>query len=103
MDEEKINGNCEGNYTLIRTWTAEDACGNTTAKTQTITVVDEEAPIFTQTPSDITVSCDQVPDGDGQVVAMDLCNSPVLYSWDDEIVTGTCIGSIHHQPDLPSG
>lgn len=92
MNEEKVNGNCDGNYTLIRTWTAEDACGNTTAKVQMITVIDEEAPVFTSTPSDITVSCELVPDGDGQVVAMDLCNTPVLYSWQDDVIPGTCTG-----------
>ena len=48
------------NYTITRTWTAEDDCGNTSSITQTITVFDDEAPVFTE-PLDLTVSCGQVP------------------------------------------
>jgi gliding motility-associated-like protein len=43
------------NYNLIRTWTGTDACGNTIIGTQTISVVDTEAPQFVSVPADITV------------------------------------------------
>jgi gliding motility-associated-like protein len=36
--ETKVDGDCTSNYSLIRTWTAEDNCGNETAFTQTINV-----------------------------------------------------------------
>lgn len=91
--EETIEpGSCEGSYLLIRIWTTEDACGNNTQSSQTITVQDTEKPVFTTTPSDITVSCDQIPDGDGDVAAEDLCNSTIIYSWTDEVIDGPCTG-----------
>ncbi|HEU4551717.1 MAG TPA: gliding motility-associated C-terminal domain-containing protein, partial [Chitinophaga sp.] len=58
-DATSING-CTQIFT--RTWTATDRCGMTTTASQTITVVDKTAPVFTtQKPADITVSCDAIP------------------------------------------
>lgn len=54
-----ING-CD--QTLTRTWTATDACGFTATASQTITIVDKTAPIFTTPkPADVTVNCDAIP------------------------------------------
>ena len=52
----------EGCYTIVRTWNAFDACGNESGHTQTITVVDEEAPTWdcllytSPSPRDATLS-----------------------------------------------
>ncbi len=49
-------GNCgQFNYTVRRTWTATDNCGNTSVHTQEVTVSDTEAPLFTGAPDTITV------------------------------------------------
>ena len=52
-------GACAGDYTITRTFTATDDCGNATTATQTITIVDTTAPEFTFVPADYTIECDQ--------------------------------------------
>ena len=54
---ETIAGDCAGNYTIERTFTATDDCGNSTSATQTITVEDTTAPEFTSVPADYTAEC----------------------------------------------
>ena len=48
------DGSCGTSYTIHRTWTATDDCGNSTDYTQTIMVTDEVAPTFTSFPEDVT-------------------------------------------------
>ncbi len=53
---------CATEYTITRTWTITDCVANEITHTQTITVEDNTAPIFTGIlPADSTVSCDAVP------------------------------------------
>ncbi len=53
---------CFAGDVIIRTWTAEDECGNTTTATQTITIVDEVEPVFTSVPADVSIACgDAIP------------------------------------------
>jgi hypothetical protein len=56
-------GKCgQFSYTVRRTWKATDECGNTAQHTQTIKVVDQQAPQFLGLPKDITVnSADYAP------------------------------------------
>ena len=48
------DGSCGTSYTIQRTWTATDACGNSSDFTQTIMVTDQVAPEFTSFPEDVT-------------------------------------------------
>ena len=57
VSSETIAGDCAGNYTIERTFTATDDCGNSTSATQTITVEDTTAPEFTSVPADYTAEC----------------------------------------------
>ena len=57
VEEETIAGDCTGSYSIVRTFTATDACGNSSEATQTITVEDTTAPEFTSVPSDYTLEC----------------------------------------------
>ncbi len=46
------------NYTITRTWTASDPCGNTSQCVQVITVQDTEAPVII-CPPEVTIECDE--------------------------------------------
>jgi len=48
---------CCGGGTITRTWSAEDACGNTATGVQTITIEDNTAPTLS-VPADVTIECD---------------------------------------------
>lgn len=83
---------CDGNYQIIRTWTATDLCGNKAALTQTITVQDNAKPVFSVVvPPVITVNCDSVP-AVTAVTATDNCTATVTVkvSQRKEFLSTTC-------------
>ena len=81
---------CPGNYTLIRTFTATDACGNSSEHQQTLEVVDETAPVFTFIPAETTLLCDEALPID-LPTAEDACSSPVSVSLlSVDSVAGVC-------------
>ncbi|MCF6405228.1 gliding motility-associated C-terminal domain-containing protein [Chitinophaga filiformis] len=83
---------CDGNYQIVRTWTATDLCGNKAVLTQTITVQDNVKPVFSITvPPVITVNCDSVPDVTA-VTATDNCTATVKVkvSQRKEFLSSTC-------------
>jgi hypothetical protein len=51
------NGSCPGNYTIARTWTATDKCGNIGTCIQTISVQDVTPPIFSTPPAALISWC----------------------------------------------
>ena len=57
----KRPGTCANEYTLTRTFIATDACGNTATASQTITVTDNTAPVFTSVPAAATIECPLTP------------------------------------------
>ena len=73
FEDDVVPGNCDGNYTVFRTWTATDNCGNSVARTQTILFQDTTAPELT-VPADYTVECsDELVLEDAS--ATDICSS----------------------------
>jgi hypothetical protein len=60
VEETQVDGDCVGSYQLIRVWTATDNCANFSTYTQTITVQDTTAPVFTAVADDVTIECDEV-------------------------------------------
>ena len=81
---------CFANNTVIRTWTATDACGNSTSKEQIITLVDDNAPSFTNVPEGLTLACgDDIPFVDA--TATDAC-SAVTVTYEDVEGDMTCTG-----------
>src|SRR5437764_6539417 len=49
-------GNCAQNYSVTRTWTAKDACGNTSTASQTINVEDKTPPAISSLPVASTIA-----------------------------------------------
>ncbi|MFV5703893.1 hypothetical protein ACM55F_18750, partial [Flavobacterium sp. XS2P12] len=80
LGEERIDGNCPSSYTLTRTWTATDACGNSSTKSQIIKVQDTTPPTITP-PQNIILSSgancvtDISPTITGNPTYNDICDS----------------------------
>ena len=88
--EETTQGSCTGEYTITRTFTATDDCGNATTATQTITIIDTTAPVFTYMPANYTAECsDEHPMEDA--TATDNCGA-VSISVEEIFVEGDCTG-----------
>ena len=85
LNEIRTNGNCPGNYTLKRTWTATDDCNNAAPATQIITVQDIAKPVFTFVPKDSTVNCNAIPLV-GTPTATDNCTATPTITFDGETV-----------------
>lgn len=80
---------CPGTFTLIRTFTATDACGTSAQEQQTIEVIDTVAPVTDLMP-EVTILCDEALPTD-LPMAEDACSNPVtveLFSVDS--VQGAC-------------
>lgn len=80
--ETRIDGACPFNYTLLREWTATDACGNSACCAQTITVQDTEAPELTGCPDDVAATCDAIPPA-ATVTATDNCTVAVSVAFEE--------------------
>ena len=82
--------NCDGDYTIERTWSAVDCSGNASTTTQVITIEDTTAPDFVETlPGDLTVECDAVPAPE-TLTAMDNCDADVEVMFAEESAAGAC-------------
>ncbi len=90
FEEVRQNGNCENNYTLTRTWTAFDDCGNSTSRRQVITIIDSTDPILANVPADMTVECDKIPAEPINITAIDNCDSDVTIEFNEERHNGSC-------------
>ncbi|MCH2200140.1 MAG: T9SS type A sorting domain-containing protein, partial [Flavobacteriales bacterium] len=85
---EIIDGECANEYTMIRTYVAIDECGNSTSATQTLTVVDTTAPVFTFVPADVTYECDEeIVDMNAE--ASDNCGE-VSVTYTDDVADSDC-------------
>ncbi|WP_310595743.1 gliding motility-associated C-terminal domain-containing protein [Flavobacterium sp.] len=88
----KTEGNCAGSYSITRTWTAADSCGNSTTASQTITVQDTAGPVFSSLPEPTTISCPNTPVF-AFATATDECGSDFSLTFNDVKTEGNCAGS----------
>ncbi len=82
---EVTTGSCP--FTVVRTWTATDDCGNTASNIQVITVVDSTPPTFDILPTDIFVTCEAIPTPPA-VTATDNCSTAVNVFYVETIGAG---------------
>jgi large repetitive protein len=95
------NVDCEPNflnecaYTIIRTYTATDACGNTSSITQTITVTDLTPPTITCAEGGNYECVTDVPAANiNSVVASDNCNAVSVTLEFENVVGNDCSGTV---------
>ncbi|MCB0706023.1 MAG: gliding motility-associated C-terminal domain-containing protein [Saprospiraceae bacterium] len=94
-DDQTANGSCsDANYTITRTWSVSDNCGNMAMETQVITVVDTVAPLFT-VPVDTTLDCgsDVSPATTGEIDPLsisDNCLAGFIIGFSDDSTTLGC-------------
>jgi hypothetical protein len=79
-------------YTITRTWTATDDCGNVNTATQVITVEDDQAPAFVDILPFVTVECDEVDEW--TVEAIDNCGEVEIGIESELVFSGGCLGTI---------
>jgi hypothetical protein len=87
-------GTGAGCYSIARTWTAEDNCGNQSTCVQTITVKDDTAPTIT-CPANVTVDCkaSTAPAATGTATATDDCSGIKSITSSDTTTSGSCAGN----------
>ena len=96
VQADTLAGDCVGDYSVTRTFTAMDACGNSTTASQTITIVDTTAPVFEAFAPTTVVEC---TDGDGDdlaympLTATDNCGN-VTYSVESICMSGGCLWTL---------
>gem|GEM_PF-1637015 len=82
-------GTCaSGSYEIVRTWTATDACGNSSSHTQTITVTDTEAPVLSMEPANISLNCNDPLPPVPAITASDNCDMDVTVQFTEVTVAG---------------
>ncbi len=85
-------GACAGTYSVTRTWTATDACGNSSTASQTINVQDISAPVINALPAVSTINCPATP-AFALATATDACGSAFTLTSNDITTPGACAGS----------
>ena len=85
--ESEVAGSCPGDYTLTRTWTATDACGNEVSAAQVVAVEDTTGPVIVCPPAAPLLECpaDTSPAALGSATATDACSGATLASSDDSV------------------
>ncbi len=86
---------CPGSPLVItRTWTFSDACGNSSSVSQTITVIDNTAPVAPAAPAAASYQCATNVPAPGSLTATDNCSGNITVTGVDTNNGGTgCPGS----------
>jgi hypothetical protein len=83
-------GLCPQEYSVTRTWTAVDDCGNTSSCSSTIIVQDNTAPLITCPTVVSPIACGSIPDF-GIASAIDACDASVNITFTEITTQGICV------------
>lgn len=96
-EEVRTDFDCSGGdnilYTLHRTWTTTNNCGETATHTQVITIKDRFAPTISGIPADEPASCDDLPRVATSVRIGDGCDDNPSLVFSEAIKDQVCIGT----------
>ncbi len=94
-EEVTVPSSCENTFTIERSWTAIDDCGNSTVAMQTIIVEDTTPPLMSNIPTDETISCGELPGPAAIVLATDNCDANVDVDFNETstLATVSCMDS----------
>lgn len=87
--EVMVPGACANDFTLTRTWTFVDVCGNTSSVSQTIVVLDDIAPELSEGPADLELTCDEALPEPAVLTATDNCGT-ALVTFTENVVDDSC-------------
>jgi hypothetical protein len=88
-EDETVAGACPQEYCVTRTWTATDACGNSTSCSRTICVQDTTAPEITCPDVPSPIECPATPVF-GDATAIDACDPSPVITFVDSTEPGAC-------------
>ena len=89
-EETTVPGFCSGQQTITKTWTITDPCGNTASTTQTITVVDNDAPTLSGVPASGSQDCALPLPTVPNVAAADNCDANPSVVFTEFSIPATC-------------
>ena len=95
FSDQRIPGNCPGQFTILRSWTATDECGNQARCVQTINVDDTTPPNITCPPDgdkEWVLGLDTSPAGCGSATAVDAGDPNPVITFIDDRIPGPCPG-----------
>ncbi|MEM9822461.1 MAG: T9SS type A sorting domain-containing protein, partial [Bacteroidota bacterium] len=88
--EQMSPGACANQFTLVRTWTFMDDCGNSSTAVQIIDVVDNTPPAVPSPPTDLVIQCaNEIPD-EIALTAIDNCGESITVLPSNVITPGDC-------------
>ncbi|MEQ1743800.1 MAG: hypothetical protein ABMA02_00100 [Saprospiraceae bacterium] len=89
LGQTTVSGTCPTSYQIRRTWRVTNACGNSTAATQTILVSDSGVPVFIFVPGPLTIECTDFPPPLVNPTASDACGGYVHITFLGNEATGS--------------
>ncbi len=105
FEDEIIETDCSGEYSIYRTFTATDECGHSASVTQMITVIDTTAPSIIDAPDNLIIDCEAEVPEPADITAIDACDNDIEISFFEEVIgeTGPEDALAHCQALTPAG